>query len=90
MKDKLSETTVRVYVDDLKTLKEIQKQQRFASLEDTLHWLISVRLPNLQKLADIIWDNAEEPIKPEKYLVEIEGLGQQGQKTVRVVGKVKE
>lgn len=88
MKDKMSETTVRVYVDDLGLLREIQKEQRFASLEDTLHWILSVRLPNLLKLADIVWDASEEPISPEKYLVEISGLGKQGQKSVRVVGKL--
>lgn len=92
MKDKMSETTVRVYVDDLETLREIQEQQRFASLEDTLHWILSVRLPNLSKLAKIVWDNAdawESPERPEKFLVEVGGLGQEGEKSVRVLAKLK-
>ena len=58
-KQKLSETTLRVYRDDLEQIKLIQKRESLASIEDALHWIMK-RLANLEELYDIVQGKCDD------------------------------
>lgn len=84
----LETTTIQCFKDDLKLLKEVKKNMKMIDLKSTLHWILAIRLPNCEDLSNMLWDSATEPEKPEKYVFEVRGLGRQGKKEVKLLGKV--
>jgi len=89
-KSELGITTTEIFSDDLKLLKALRDKIKMADLKSTLHWILTKRLPNCERLAQMLWDSATEPEKPEKYVFEVKGLGRQGKKEVKLLGKVKQ
>ena len=84
----LETTTIQCFKDDLKLLKEVKKKMKMVDLKSALHWVLAIRLPNCEDLANMLWDSASKPERPEKYIVEVKGLGKQGEKSVKLLGKV--
>lgn len=87
-KSELGITTVEIFTDDLKLLHALKEKIKMADLKSTLHWILAKRLPNCEDLAQMLWDSAEKPEQPEKYVFEIKGLGKEGKKEARLLGRV--